>query len=222
MQKGRMGTVAGAGVGGAFAAASGIAMMVSSPASTGCTTHQCDPSTADFPARTAVMDGAPTAGGFMIDQDTFVTSSLDGTWVEYPANGTLRILFPPEVACRMPLGPPSCYVGVAPSPISCAPSPNAPSAGDGGINYAQASGQLAEFNDLNTVRTDTAAGTFGGSFVVRNATCQLYCLWCRVDFVPQGAMPSLTDGACAGADAEAEAEAEASSADAASVDAATE
>jgi hypothetical protein len=90
-----MGTVVGAGLGGAFAASGLVvtAMMAASLAPTGCTTHQCDPSTQDiYPRR----DDAAAAGGFMIDENTFVTSSLDGNWLGFPGAATLRIWFPPE------------------------------------------------------------------------------------------------------------------------------
>jgi hypothetical protein len=77
MRKARMGTVVGAGLGGAFAAAGLVmmAMVAASLATTRCTTHQCDPSTRDIYPR---MDDAAAAGGFMVDENTFVTSSLDG------------------------------------------------------------------------------------------------------------------------------------------------
>lgn len=195
-----MGTVAGAGLGGAFAA-SALVMMGASLTTTGCTTHQCDPSTQDTYPRT---NDAAAAGGFMIDENTFVTSSLDGNWLRFPGAAMLRIWFPLEAQGRIPLAP-TCYVGVATTP-DCTPGPpgpNAQFAGDSGITYAQTAGQLSEFNDVNTRRTDTDVGTFGGSFEVTNATCQCYLAWCRVDFVPLDAMPSLTDDASteAGADA---------------------
>jgi hypothetical protein len=198
-----MGTVVGVDLGGAFAASGLVimAMMAASLATTGCTTHQCDPSTQDIYPR---MDDAAVAGGFMIDENTFVTSSLDGTWLGFPGAGTLRIWFPPEAQGRVPLAP-ICDVGVA-TTSDCTPgtlSRNAQFASDSGITYAQVAGQLSEFNDVNTRRTDTDAGTFGGSFEVTNATCACYLAWCRVDFVPLDAMPSVTDDPSgeAGADA---------------------
>jgi hypothetical protein len=213
-----MGAVVGAGLGGAFVASRlvMIDMMAASLATTGCTTHQCDSSTRDIYPR---MDDAAAAGGFMIDENTFVTSSLDGNWLGFPGQVRLRIWFPPEAQGRIALAP-TCYLGVA-TTSDCTPglpSPNAEFAGDSGINYAQGAGQLSEFNDVNTRRTDTDAGTFGGSFEVTNDTCQCYLAWCRVDFVPLDAMPSVTDDASS----EAGADAGTTSADGAPGDAATE
>jgi hypothetical protein len=191
MRKGRMGIASGLIM---------TAVIAASLATTGCTTHQCDSSAQDIYPR---MDDAAAPGGFMIDENTFVTSSLDGNWLGFPGAATLRIWFPPEAQGRVPLAA-TCDVAAG-AASGCTPgpaSPNAQFAGDG-VNYAQAAGQLSVFNDLNTRGTETDAGTFGGSFVVTNATCQCYLAWCRVDFVPLDAMPSVTDDASseAGADA---------------------
>jgi hypothetical protein len=149
------------------------------------------------------MNDAGAAGGFMIDENTFVTNSLDGNWLTFRGAATLRIWFPTEAQGRIPLAA-TCYVGLPTTP-DCTPGPVSPNAQfpGSGVNYAQAAGQLSEFNDLNTRRTDTDAGTFGGGFEVTNATCVCYLAWCRVDFVPLDAMSSLTDDASseAGADA---------------------
>jgi hypothetical protein len=208
-----MGTVAGAGLGGACAAL-GVAMLtVASPATTGCTTHACDPTTADFAPAT---DASAAPGGFMIDENTFVTSSLvdvnpyassTPSWIGIPGNRTLRILFPPEVAGRTPLTP-TCLVANG-------QNPNDPSAGPDGVTFTTASGQLAEFNDLNTRLSSfddgAAVETFGGSFFLKNATCQFEYYRCIVDFVPLDAAPSGMDDASAEAEAGAGADAGATS-----------
>jgi hypothetical protein len=253
-----MGTVAGAGLGGACAAL-GLAMMTAaSPATTGCTTHQCDPTYAEFPPRD---DDGTGARGFMIDENTFVTSSLGGvgvavkldaaadadaqaeadanaeadaetdadagadadadaeadadagarstpSWIGIPGNRTLHIWFPPEVAGRTPLAP-TCFVANG-------PNPNDQNASTFGVTSTLASGQLAEFNDVNTrfssFNDGATADMFGGSFEIKNATCQFEYYRCIVDFVPLDAAPSDMDASAdAGADSDDGAVADAAS-----------
>jgi hypothetical protein len=210
-----MGTVAGVGLGGACAAI-GVAMMTAaSPATTGCTTHECDPTTYDFPHRlpdgtpAPLPDGAAAPRGFMIDENTFVTSSLadaDAPWIGIPGNRTLTIWLPREVARRTPLAL-NCLVANG-------QTPNAPSAAGMGVTFTSVAGQLAEFGDLHTGDD----GAFGGSFELKNATCQFEYYWCTVDFVPLDAAPSAMDAASA----EAGADAGATSGDGALADAAAE
>jgi hypothetical protein len=209
MRKRTMGTIAGLGLGGACAATAGAAIMAASPATTGCTTHQCDPSTTDVypfmadPVPPAMddagcMDDAGDVGprDFMIDENTFVTTRLDGRWLNFPGNGTLRIWFPPEVAGRTPLAP-TALVGIGP----CA---DGQFARDSGVNFAPAAGSLSEFNDVNTRFTTTDAGNFGGSFEVTNVTCQFYYGYFQVSFAALDAMAPPDDASAeAGADAEA-------------------
>jgi hypothetical protein len=166
-----------------------------------------------------MTDAGAAPGGFMIDENTFVTSSLVGpyasstpAWIGIPGNRTLLILFPPEVAGRTPLEP-KCM-------IANGQNPNDPSAGPDGVTFTTASGQLAEFNDLNTRLSSFDDGAaieyFGGSFFVKNATCQFEYYRCIVEFVPLDAPPSPM----VGASAEAGADAGATSADGALDDAA--
>jgi hypothetical protein len=191
MRKRRLGTVAGSvGVAGsAVAGTCAIAMMAAAPANTGCTTHQCDPSYAAYMPQTG--DAGPdfdASGGFMIDENTFVTSALDGDWMLFPGNASIQIFFPPQVAGRVPL-PPTGYVATARNPNSLA-SLNA------GATFTTASGQLSLYN---AVLTADAGGSVGGSFYVKNGGCQTYYAWFSVDFVPVSVAPP--DAAAADVDA---------------------
>src|SRR5579859_8259974 len=70
----------------------------------GCTTHQCDPSTADF------------YGGFALADDTFVTSQwMNDRWIPYDGGETLTVWFPPEFAGRTPKIP-QAALGTDPTP----------------------------------------------------------------------------------------------------------
>ncbi|HEY1692345.1 MAG TPA: hypothetical protein VGG39_09290 [Polyangiaceae bacterium] len=99
------------------------------PATTGCTTHQCDTSSTTFD------------GGFMVDDGDYVSSAQNQDWVDYPGEVTVHVLFPAGVT-RMPTG-----VNVA---IGTESSPN------GGLDYqvggdwTPGSGQLALLGGMDT------------------------------------------------------------------------
>jgi hypothetical protein len=137
----------------------------------GCTTHQCDPSTADF------------YGGFALDDNTFVTSGWNDRWLPYNGGETLTVWFPPQFAGRTAKIPQAV--------LGTDPTPNGGDAFNDGDNFTPVAGQLVLFNDLNTHGND--AGTVGGSFTVTNGSCASYYARFEVDFVPSGA-----DGGSAG------------------------
>jgi hypothetical protein len=130
----------------------------------GCTTHQCDPSTADF------------YGGFALDDNTFVTSQWKNEpWLPYNGAETLRIWFPPQFAGRTPKIPQAV--------LGTDPTPNGGDAFNDGDNFTPVAGQLVLYNHLNT----DDAGSYGGSFTVTNGSCASYYARFEVDFVPLGA-----------------------------------
>jgi hypothetical protein len=170
----------------------GVALATAGPAATGCTTHQCDSSTYDwFPAET-LPDGGHTAGGFMIDENTYVSNAIDSDWLDYHGMTTIQIWFPPEVVGRA-ADLPLVWEGLD-------PTPNGGDAYVNGDNYAMAGGQLAIFNFLETapggfapdggslgaVKYDNDDGghAVGGGFSVTNGSCAPYFLRVEVHFFP--------------------------------------
>jgi hypothetical protein len=134
----------------------------------GCTTHQCDPSTADF------------YGGLALDDNTFVTSRwVDDRWIPYDGGETLTVWFPRQFAGRTPKIPQAM--------LGTDATPNGGDAFSDGDNFTLVAGQLVLYNDLNTDLKTVDAGTFGGSFTVTNGSCASYFARFEVDFVPVGA-----------------------------------
>jgi hypothetical protein len=89
----------------------------------GCTTHECDTSSATYD------------GGEMVGPDMYVTNDLPDDWIMYSGNETLHVLFPPGVG-RVPLSV-SGQVGTS-------KTPNGGAFFMGGDNNAAAAGQLSE------------------------------------------------------------------------------
>jgi hypothetical protein len=131
----------------------------------GCTTHQCDPSTADF------------YGGFALDDDTFVTGGWNDPWLPYDGGETLTVWFPPQFA-RRTWKIPQAVLGTDPNPNAAVSNGN---------NFTPVAGQLVLFNDMNTDLKTIDAGTFGGSFTVTNGSCASYFARFEVDFAPLAA-----------------------------------
>jgi hypothetical protein len=99
------------------------------PAATGCSTHQCDPSSYDY------------YGGIMLDANTYATSELNQPWIHYGPNTTVKIHFP-NVG-RAPAGVPIVNIGTG-------DEPNGGPDFQWGQNYTPASGQLAFLNFLDS------------------------------------------------------------------------
>jgi hypothetical protein len=87
------------------ATAGGVSALVAEAAApaaaTGCTTHQCDPSTVEF-------DGGRVVG------DIYETNDWDEDWIPYPGQVTIHVKFPRTMP-RAPLSVDS-YVGTGPNP----------------------------------------------------------------------------------------------------------
>jgi len=152
----------------------GLAVATAGAEVTGCTTHQCDQSSYDW---WPTPDGRPGPdGGFMQDEDTYVTNALNQRWLDYPGNTTVRIWFPPEVAGRT-ADLPIVAVGTDDAPNSDA----AVSLGD---NYAPAGGQLAIFNLLNTFPEPkmVEGHRVGGGVWVSISSCASYFVHVQVHF----------------------------------------
>lgn len=170
----------------------GVALATAGPAATGCTTHQCDSSTYDWFPMEALPDGGQSPGGFMIDENTYVSNAIDSDWLDYHGMTTVQIWFPPEVLGRRALLP-RVWVGLD-------PTPNGGDAYVNGDNYAPGAGQLAILNFLETapggfaadggslgaVKYDKDDGghPVGGGFSLTNGSCALYSASVEVDFVP--------------------------------------
>jgi hypothetical protein len=158
----------------------GLALATAGPASTGCTTQQCDQSSYDY------------VGGHMLDENTYVTNDLDSDWLPFPGNSTIRIWFPLQLLGRIPLVP-VVEVGIDQTPNSLASL-------EAGDNYTQGVGQLAIFNALSTTpppNSDGGPGSFtfnkvdyGGTLWVTATTCAKYFAHIQVQFVPLDAGPS--------------------------------
>src|SRR5215831_18219480 len=124
----------------------GIVLAAAGPASSGCTTHLCDQSAYPWPPGHLLLpDGGFTAGGYMLDQNTYVSNDRDQPWLVFHGNTTIQIYFPPQAACRIPKSP-AIEIGTLATPNSVA-------AFEDGGNYVPAAGQPAILNELNTVPT---------------------------------------------------------------------
>lgn len=153
------------------AAAVGIALAVApAPATTGCTTHQCDSSARSYD------------GGRMIDENTYETNPIDQSqpgdpaWLDYPGNLTLTVTYDDKVAQDIIGGrAPISIMGYA----GLSPQPNR----DPNSNFIVAVGQLAEITSL------TSKG-----FTVNNATCAHYFARFEVHFPAIESDGGGTDG----------------------------
>lgn len=187
-----------------------LALATAGPEVTGCTTHQCDQSSYEWPLQQALPDGGVMAGGFMLDENTYVSNGIDAPWLIFRGNTTVKLWFPPEVAGRQYELP---IVGVGIDEM-----PNSIESQEEGGNYTLGVGQLAIFNDLNTRPTSADGGEcsadggadggldggstcipiYGGSVTVTNSSCASYFLSVEVHFaLPEVApveSPSIDSG----------------------------
>jgi hypothetical protein len=174
----------------------GLALATPGPEVTGCTTHQCDQSSYEWPP---ALDGS--CGGFMQSEDLYVSNDLNAmmgpappctspitgsqsyasTWLDYHGNTTIKLWFPPEVAGRT-VQSPIVDVGID-------DMPNALFAMDAGINYTTAVGQLAILNALivypKPVKPPGRDYLVGGSVTITNTTCATYFAHVEVTFGPR-------------------------------------
>jgi hypothetical protein len=149
-------------------------------------------------------------GGFMLDDNTYVSNGIDMPWLIFRGNTTVKLWFPPEVAGRQAELP---VVGVGVDE-----TPNSPQSQEEGANYTTGIGQLALFNDLNTTPTSADGGEcvpnaggdggldggsaciplYGGSVEITNSSCASYFLYAEIHFaLPEVApveSPSIGSG----------------------------
>jgi hypothetical protein len=112
----------------------------------GCSTHQCDASSAD------------AAGGQVTEIDgtwTWQTSSLQSGWIPFNPNETIRFTLPSDFP---PTSTPGFTLQAYVSTIDAGQTPEA------GGEFVEAAGQLAEFANVTehsfTVFNDTCAGYY--------------------------------------------------------------
>ena len=176
MRKGTKRIVVGAGSSVLLAVVCGA--LAFPAAATGCTTHQCDTSSYTF------------TQGDWIDENTYETNPINGTWLPYPPNVFVTIQFPPpfnDNATRLPVAV-FTYVGTSATPADDVNSDS----------WTPASGQLALYAFIN-----------GGGMLVQNGTCGDYSMRTVVQFAPvdggggggtASGAPPATDGSTATAD----------------------
>jgi len=133
-------------------------------ASSGCTTHNCDPNSYDY------FDGR------MVDATHFVTNDLDQTWLTFNGNTTIRVWFPPEAAGLYPFDV-TGYVGTD-------PTPNGGDEFHDGDNFTKSVGQLFLYNFVNTDAGVVDGRAVGGGFWATNSTCAGYFTRFVVEFLP--------------------------------------
>jgi hypothetical protein len=135
------------------------------------------------------------AGGFMQDENTYVTNDLNSPWLIFHGNTTVTLWFPPQVAGRHPKLP---VVGVG-----IDDTPNSIQSLEEGGNFTIGVGQLATFNNLNTNPTNVDGGActldggadasldggstcgpgyYGGSVEITNSSCASYFMHTEIDF----------------------------------------
>jgi hypothetical protein len=170
------------------------------PTTLGCQTHECDPdficidgsgSGVDCTAEGGVLAGqtpiaisgyttsvttiATVGGGAELVWDT---SSLDGPWLDYPANQTYIINFPPGLAGHLPTSVPQALVS-ADNPGDASPHQN----------FIDGPGYLVEFSNVTPYQ-----------MTVHNPTCAHYSLRLEVRADVSSDAESVVDAA-SGADA---------------------
>lgn len=204
-----------------FAAGAGLISRMGAPPALGCQTHDCDPNfvcispmgmgvecnyeggvLAGQPPvtiagyTTSVTDIPTVGGGTEIVWDT---SSLDGPWLDYPANQTYIIDFPPGLAGHLPT-----LTAVSVS------ADNPEEAGASHSNFINGGDYLVEFLNLTAYQA-----------IVHNPSCAHYSLRLefRADVPPSEA--SVVDASSA-PDATIALDATANFADAGSADAAVD
>jgi hypothetical protein len=176
--------------------------------STGCTTHECDPSSfmlcpseCEFNDAGQVIGPSPcffcnpatnppppiVFGGDVIDDNTWESNPFDGTWLNYNPNATIFVVFPPPFAYGRTPNDVEVFVGLP----SDAKATNADM-----TQFTQASGELAVYTNLVGGALDDAGLPFGppGGFTLLNGTCGVYVARVLVHFDPIDGGGSLDSG----------------------------
>jgi hypothetical protein len=160
-----------------FVAVAVAIAMATATTETGCTTHQCDSSSYDY------------VNGFMLDDNTFVTTDMNSPGIDYRGMTTIRIWFPKQVLGRIPT--------ITQVTVGTDPTMNGGDSFDDADISTNAAGQLAEYNELTTTRPPRGpdggptfftfdGGEFGGFIEVTNASCASYFAWVTVLFAQPG------------------------------------
>jgi hypothetical protein len=163
-----------------------IALRPGTPGAVGCTTHQCDPEIVCIDGNgnsTTVTDaglcGSTTGGTPVAHYNlavqlngrafTWTTTTLSGPWLDFPGNRTYVISLPQEL---IDLG---ATLSTVPTALVSADNPSdaAPH-----MNLTNASGSLAEFENVTSTQ-----------FSVLNATCAGYSLLIEVSGTLDGFGP---------------------------------
>jgi len=132
----------------------------------GCSPHNCDPSSSTFDL--ATQGTSFDAGNGQVQ---WASSAWDGTWMDYPGNRTITVVYPPGFVPD-PAQAPTVWVSTGLTQ-------------DAGATATSAAGSLDQFSYL------TATG-----FQLNNGTCADYSVW----FSVTGTM-KVTTTADAGGDA---------------------
>jgi hypothetical protein len=159
----------------ALVLAGGVAAPIAATGTAGCTTHQCDTSTATF------------AGGHLVDPQTYETSGPNDDWISFPGQVTLHVLFPPGVA-GTPVSIDS-YIGTG-------VSPNGGPDFQGGNLWSPCAGELCEFFFLDSTGfyvLNASCATYYARFVVHFAPRDVFTVFGGTGPLPDGGTGLLDD-----------------------------
>ncbi len=150
----------------AWGAAGWTAMTIAlattvAPATTGCTTHQCDP-----------QQPLAWATGDWIDENTWETSDINAPWMPFHGNTTVTITWSHPDG-RVPYWV-DASVGIA---EDAGDNPNGGGDNDGGSNFIPAAGSVVEFLTYGTTKENHV--------IVLNNTCAFYLARFIVHFPPR-------------------------------------
>jgi hypothetical protein len=177
-------------VGPALIAAAVLAGASAVPASTGCTTHQCDSDCiwvgASAPSGSTCSTGAaPDSSLYYVGPDEMVweSSPVQGTWLDFPGQRTYTFIWPTAMLDAIQSGwvllPPNIWISTQ--------AGNGPQEGG---TMTPSAGQLAQVTGLSDY-----------GFAVGNGSCAYYYVRVEVHVIRPGPPPP---GGDAGTDASAE------------------
>jgi hypothetical protein len=131
------------------------------PATTGCATHQCDPSHFTW-----------TTGDW-IDENTWETSDINGRWMRYDGNATVTIQWSSHPDGRVPYWV-DASIGLE---EDGGDNPNGGGDDDGGSNFVPGAGSVVEFLTYGTSKENHV--------IVLNNTCADYLARFVIHFPPR-------------------------------------
>jgi hypothetical protein len=133
-----------------------IVGSLSTSATTGCTTHECDPSSYTW------------SGGAAIDENTYETTQIDQPWLSYPPMVAITVNFPPFFNGRR-----GAWLDVY---LGTDATPNGGADFVFGDGYTTAAGYEAIYNFFGAPN--------GNSVLISNGTCARYFMRAVAHFVP--------------------------------------